>query len=65
MENPFTEEQLTLFNSPLPLPLLSQRKGASGGMLKYIEGHDAIDQANRLLWQLGMSDTLMRPGNPH
>ena len=47
MEDPFTTEQIAELNKPLPKPLISNRKG-TGKMLSYIEGHDAIDQANRI-----------------
>lgn len=47
MENPFTAEQIAALDKPLPPPLISERKG-TGKMLSYIEGHDAIDQANRI-----------------
>ena len=33
---------------PLDPRLISQRKGGGDTVLKYIEGHDAIDQANRI-----------------
>ncbi len=44
---PFTPEQIAELDKPLPKPLISSRKG-TGKMLSYIEGHDAIDQANRI-----------------
>jgi DNA repair and recombination protein RAD52 len=44
----FTEQQLAELDKPLNPLLVSNRKGGSGSTLKYIEGHDAIDQANRI-----------------
>jgi Rad52/22 family double-strand break repair protein len=44
----FSEKQLTLLDKPLDQRLVSKRKGGFGRMLSYIEGHDAIDQANRI-----------------
>lgn len=44
----FTEQQLIELDKTLNPLLVSQRKGNSGTTLKYIEGHDAIDQANRI-----------------
>lgn len=44
----FSEQQLSELNKPLDQRLVSKRKGGFGRMLSYIEGHDAIDQANRL-----------------
>jgi hypothetical protein len=44
---PFTPDQVAELDKPLPKPLISNRKG-TGKMLSYIEGHDAIDQANRI-----------------
>ncbi len=43
----FTPERIAELDKPLPRPLISNRKGM-GKMLSYIEGHDAIDQANRI-----------------
>ena len=48
MQSPFTEQQLKELDKPLDKRFVSNRKGASGRTLKYLEGHDAIDQANRL-----------------
>ena len=45
--SPFTAEQVAELDKPLPKPLISQRKG-SNRLLSYIEGHDGIDQANRI-----------------
>jgi DNA repair and recombination protein RAD52 len=44
----FTEQQLIELERTLNPLLVSTRKGSSGSTLKYIEGHDAIDQANRI-----------------
>jgi DNA repair and recombination protein RAD52 len=44
----FTEKQIKEFEKPLDQRLVSNRKGGGNNTLKYIEGHDAIDQANRL-----------------
>jgi DNA repair and recombination protein RAD52 len=44
----FTEQQLKELDKTLNPLLVSTRKGGSGTTLKYIEGHDAIDQANRI-----------------
>jgi recombination DNA repair RAD52 pathway protein len=48
MTSPFTQEQLTELDKELNPLLISTRKGGSGSTLKYIEGHDAIDQGNRV-----------------
>lgn len=46
--SPFTPEQLAELDKDL-LPLfVSERKGASGSTLRYLAGHDAIDQADRI-----------------
>ena len=45
--SPFTTEQIAELDKPLPKPLISTRKG-SNKMLSYLEGHDAVDQGNRL-----------------
>jgi hypothetical protein len=45
---PFTEKQLALLKRPLPPSLVSERQGGGGTMLKHLEGHNAIDQANRI-----------------
>lgn len=44
----FTTEQLAELDKDLNPLLVSTRKGGSGSSLKYIEGHDAIDQGNRV-----------------
>jgi len=44
----FTEQQLKELDKSLSPLLISTRKGGNGTDLKYIEGHDAIDQANRI-----------------
>lgn len=44
----FTEHQIAELDKELNPLLVSTRKGGSGSTLKYIEGHDAIDQANRI-----------------
>ncbi len=44
----FSNEQEELLNGKLNHRLISNRKGGSNSTLKYIEGHDAIDQANRI-----------------
>lgn len=44
----FSEEQIKELNKPLDPRFISNRKGGGNTTLKYIEGHDAIDQANRL-----------------
>src|SRR5258708_17158803 len=43
----YSQDQLRELDKPLDQRLVSTRKGGSG-TLKYIEGHDAIDQAIRL-----------------
>ncbi len=48
LSSPFTPEQIAELDKPLPKPLISNRKGGNR-MLSYIEGHDAIDQANRII----------------
>jgi DNA repair and recombination protein RAD52 len=47
MNDVFTAEQLSDLRKPLDQKLISSRKG-SGKKLQYIEGHVAIDQANRI-----------------
>lgn len=44
----YSSEQVAELNKPLDQRLVSKRKGGSNRMLSYIEGHDAIDQANRI-----------------
>src|SRR5258708_2831660 len=48
MQSPFDEKQLKELDKPLDKRFISDRKGASGRKLKYLEGHDAIDQADRV-----------------
>jgi recombination DNA repair RAD52 pathway protein len=48
MESPFSEKQLKELDKALDKRFISDRKGASGRKLRYLEGHDAIDQADRL-----------------
>lgn len=44
----FSEKQILELNKGLDPRFISNRKGGGNTTLKYIEGHDAIDQANRL-----------------
>ena len=48
MQSLFNEKQLKELDKPLDKRFVSDRKGASGRKLKYLEGHDAIDQADRI-----------------
>ena len=48
MQSPFDEKQLKELDKPLDKRFVSDRKGASGRKLRYLEGHDAIDQADRI-----------------
>lgn len=48
MGSAFTQKQVELLDKPLDKRFVSDRKGASGRKLSYLEGHDAIDQADRL-----------------
>lgn len=48
MQTSFDEKQLKELDKPLDKRFVSDRKGASGRKLKYLEGHDAIDQADRI-----------------
>jgi hypothetical protein len=48
MESTFTQKQVELLDKPLDKRFVSDRKGASGRKLSYLEGHDAIDQADRI-----------------
>jgi recombination DNA repair RAD52 pathway protein len=48
MQSPFDEKQLKELDKALDKRFISDRKGASGRKLRYLEGHDAIDQADRL-----------------
>lgn len=47
-EQVFDQEQLDLLNADLDPRLVSERKGGGNSTLSYIEGHHAIDQANRI-----------------
>jgi DNA repair and recombination protein RAD52 len=44
----FSEAQIRELGKPLDKRLESRRRGGGGRTLTYIEGHDAIDQANRI-----------------
>lgn len=44
----FTADQLANLKQDLNPKLISTRKGSSGSKLQYIQGHSAIDQANRI-----------------
>lgn len=46
--SPFTQEQIDELKKPLDPRFIGKRKGGSGRTLSYLEGHDAIDQANRI-----------------
>lgn len=48
MDSVFSDEQKDLLDQKLNPKLVSTRKGSGNTTLKYIEGHDAIDQANRI-----------------
>jgi recombination DNA repair RAD52 pathway protein len=48
MQSPFDEKQLKELDKALDKRFISDRKGGSGRKLRYLEGHDAIDQADRL-----------------
>jgi recombination DNA repair RAD52 pathway protein len=48
MESVFTEKQIIELDKDLNPLLISERQGGSKSILKHIEGHNAIDQANRL-----------------
>jgi recombination DNA repair RAD52 pathway protein len=45
----FSEETLSELKKPLDKRLISERKGSGGTTLKYVEVHDIVDQANRIL----------------
>lgn len=47
-EGYFSSEQVQELDKKLDGRLVSDRKGGFGRKLKYLEGHDAIDQANRI-----------------
>lgn len=44
----FTSEQIAELDKELNPKLISVRKGTNNSKLKYIEGHDAMDQADRI-----------------
>lgn len=44
----FDKETIKLLDAPLDPRFVSTRKGGGNTNLKYVEGHDAIDQANRI-----------------
>lgn len=48
METVFNQKQIQELDKDLNPLLISERKGGGGSILKHIEGHNAIDQANRL-----------------
>lgn len=48
MESVFDQKQIAELEKDLNPLLISERKGGGGSTLKHIEGHNAIDQANRL-----------------
>jgi len=48
MEQVFDTQTIQLLDKKLDSRLVSERVGGGNTKLKYIEGHDAIDQANRL-----------------
>ncbi len=48
MQSVFTEAEIKDLDQDLNPLLISERKGGGGSRLKHIEGHNAIDQANRL-----------------
>jgi recombination DNA repair RAD52 pathway protein len=48
MSEQLTDDQLKLLKQDLDPRFISNRKGGGNITLKYIEGHDAIDQANRI-----------------
>lgn len=48
MEQVLTARQIQELDKDLNPLLISERKGGGGSILKHIEGHNAIDQANRL-----------------
>ncbi len=48
MEQVFDAKQIELLEQKLDPRLVSERVGGGNTKLKYIEGHDAIDQANRI-----------------
>ncbi len=46
--NVFSDKQIDELNRPLASAAIKHRKGGAGKELSYIEGHDAIDTANRI-----------------
>lgn len=48
MTQVFDEQQIAMLDAPLDQRLISARSGGGSSSLKYIEGHDAIDQADRI-----------------
>jgi recombination DNA repair RAD52 pathway protein len=48
MTQVFDEQQIAMLDAPLDQRLISTRSGGGNSSLKYIEGHDAIDQADRI-----------------
>lgn len=44
----FSDEQIDELNKPLARSAIKKRKGGGGRELSYIEGHNAIDTANRI-----------------
>lgn len=48
IDSPFTPAQLEMLRAPLDPALVSERQGGGGAMLKHIEGHNAIDQGNKI-----------------
>lgn len=56
---PFSDEQLGRLRTPLAVDLVSQRQ-QSGRSLSYLEGFEAINQANDILGYDGWSHTISR-----
>ncbi len=56
----FSEEQVKMLNAGLDASAVSKRKGAGSMQLSYIEGHHAIDTANRIFgydgWTMEVTD---------
>jgi DNA repair and recombination protein RAD52 len=48
MNSPFTPEQIAELDKPIDSKKVAHRQGGGGTQLSYIEGHEAIDAANRL-----------------
>lgn len=57
-EQVFDQKQLDLLEDDLDPRLVSERKGGGNSTLSYIEGHHAIDQANRVF---GFGNWAYRP----